>query len=171
MSGGQKQRISLARACYIDADVYLLDDTLSAVDAHVGKHIFDQVLSKNGLLKDKVISNFWFICVNIENIAFKINYSPMVETTSFCVVHFTVCKCHNNCIFPPTCWQHPACALQLASMLPSKSCRVHDWLLENGLHLNPSRSEGIVSFKMSFNKQVSETCQAAYFHIRALCHI
>ncbi|XP_076273672.1 multidrug resistance-associated protein 1-like [Rhynchophorus ferrugineus] len=54
LSGGQKQRISLARAVYSDADVYLLDDPLSAVDSHVGKHIFTQVLSSSGLLKDKV---------------------------------------------------------------------------------------------------------------------
>ena len=54
LSGGQKQRISLARAVYANADVYLLDDTLSAVDSHVGKHIFDKVLGRKGLLKDKV---------------------------------------------------------------------------------------------------------------------
>ena len=53
LSGGQKQRISLARACYSDADLYLLDDPLSAVDAHVGKHIFEQVLGPNGMLKGK----------------------------------------------------------------------------------------------------------------------
>lgn len=54
LSGGQKQRVSLARAVYCDQAVYLLDDPLSAVDAHVGKHIFDQVLGPQGLLKDKV---------------------------------------------------------------------------------------------------------------------
>lgn len=53
LSGGQKQRISLARAVYVDADVYLLDDPLSAVDSHVGKHIFDKLLGPEGLLKDK----------------------------------------------------------------------------------------------------------------------
>ena len=53
ISGGQKQRISLARAIYSGADIYLLDDPLSAVDTHVGKHIFDNVIGPNGLLKDK----------------------------------------------------------------------------------------------------------------------
>ena len=41
------------RAVYSDADLYLLDDPLSAVDSHVGKHIFDHVISHNGLLAKK----------------------------------------------------------------------------------------------------------------------
>ncbi|XP_061455661.1 multidrug resistance-associated protein 1-like isoform X1 [Rhineura floridana] len=53
LSGGQKQRVSLARAVYCNADVYLLDDPLSAVDAHVGKHIFDKVVGPKGILKNK----------------------------------------------------------------------------------------------------------------------
>lgn len=53
LSGGQKQRVALARAVYSGADIYLFDDPLSAVDSHVGKHIFDNVLGENGLLKDK----------------------------------------------------------------------------------------------------------------------
>ena len=98
---------------------------------------------------------------------------------------------------------------QIASI---ESCtqRVHDWLLNNGLHLNPSKSEAIAFYnprskplaalaesigtvsvagspiklqssiknlgvyldsKMSFDKQVSETCKACFFHIRALRHI
>ena len=46
--------MSLARAVYQDEDIYLLDDPLSAVDAHVGKHIFEKVISNKGLLKHKV---------------------------------------------------------------------------------------------------------------------
>ncbi|XP_028983418.1 canalicular multispecific organic anion transporter 1 [Betta splendens] len=53
LSGGQKQRVSLARAAYSQADIYLLDDPLSAVDSHVGKHLFDKVIGPGGLLKDK----------------------------------------------------------------------------------------------------------------------
>lgn len=54
MSGGQKQRVSLARAVHRKADVYLLDDPLSAVDAHVGQHIFNKVIGPKGILRDKV---------------------------------------------------------------------------------------------------------------------
>lgn len=53
LSGGQKQRVSLARAVYCDSDVYLFDDPLSAVDAHVGKHIFENVVGPKGLLNNK----------------------------------------------------------------------------------------------------------------------
>ncbi|KAL8667629.1 MAG: hypothetical protein Q9202_000484 [Teloschistes flavicans] len=53
LSGGQKARVTLARAVYARADVYLLDDCLSAVDQHVGRHLINQVLGSNGLLASK----------------------------------------------------------------------------------------------------------------------
>lgn len=53
LSGGQKARVTLARAVYARADVYLLDDPLSAVDQHVGKHLIEQVLGPQGLLAGK----------------------------------------------------------------------------------------------------------------------
>lgn len=69
LSGGQKQRVSLARAVYCDSDVYLFDDPLSAVDAHVGKHIFEHVIGPKGMLKNKVRAEgagtglkAWFSC-------------------------------------------------------------------------------------------------------------
>ncbi|ANB15991.1 ATP-binding cassette glutathione S-conjugate transporter YCF1 [Sugiyamaella lignohabitans] len=55
LSGGQKARLSLARSVYARADVYLLDDPLSAVDEHVGRHIIDNVLGPEGLLASKSI--------------------------------------------------------------------------------------------------------------------
>lgn len=55
LSGGQKARVSLARAIYSRADVYLLDDVLSAVDAHVGKKITNSVLSSTGMLASKTL--------------------------------------------------------------------------------------------------------------------
>lgn len=53
LSGGQKARLSLARAVYARADVYLIDDALSAVDEHVGKHLIDHVIGPKGLLNSK----------------------------------------------------------------------------------------------------------------------
>ena len=53
ISGGQKARISLARAVYSNADIYLLDDPLSAVDPEVANAIFNDCIC--GALKDKLV--------------------------------------------------------------------------------------------------------------------
>lgn len=53
ISGGQKARIALARALYADADIYLFDDPLSAVDQTVAQQIYDQCIGPNGLLRGK----------------------------------------------------------------------------------------------------------------------
>ena len=42
LSGGQRARVSLARALYYDAQIYLFDDPLSAVDTNVSKFLFDK---------------------------------------------------------------------------------------------------------------------------------
>uniref|UniRef100_A0A8B9GD33 Multidrug resistance-associated protein 1 n=1 Tax=Amazona collaria TaxID=241587 RepID=A0A8B9GD33_9PSIT len=70
MSGGQKQRVSLARAVYCNADVCLFDDPLSAVDAHVGKHIFENVIGPKGILKNKTRVL----------VTHAINYLPQMDT-------------------------------------------------------------------------------------------
>lgn len=51
LSGGQKQRLNIARAIYFNTDIVLMDDPLSAVDAHVGRHIMDNAIC--GMLRDK----------------------------------------------------------------------------------------------------------------------
>ncbi|CAD6187548.1 unnamed protein product [Caenorhabditis auriculariae] len=53
LSGGQKARISLARSVYQNHDIYLLDDPMSAVDAHVGAQLFNSVIGPEGMLRNK----------------------------------------------------------------------------------------------------------------------
>ncbi|KAG6908348.1 hypothetical protein DXG01_005166 [Tephrocybe rancida] len=53
LSGGQQARISLARAVYARADLVLLDDCLAALDSHVARHVFDNVIGPHGLLATK----------------------------------------------------------------------------------------------------------------------
>ena len=51
LSGGQKQRINICRAIYVGADIQIFDDPISALDAHVGKHVFQNVFL--GAAQDK----------------------------------------------------------------------------------------------------------------------
>lgn len=55
LSGGQRARINLARAVYKDADIYLMDDPLSAVDTHVGKHLFEECILKHLSGKTRIL--------------------------------------------------------------------------------------------------------------------
>ncbi|PIA13633.1 P-loop containing nucleoside triphosphate hydrolase protein, partial [Coemansia reversa NRRL 1564] len=54
ISGGQKARLALARALYSQADIYILEDPVSAVDAHVRRHILDHVILDSGILANKL---------------------------------------------------------------------------------------------------------------------
>lgn len=56
LSGGQRARVSLARAVYSRADICLFDDPLSAVDAHVGKSIFEECLVKQLHGKTRILT-------------------------------------------------------------------------------------------------------------------
>ena len=86
LSGGQKQRVSMARAVYQDKDIYLLDDPLSAVDAHVGKHIFEHVIGPEGLLKRKV----WLTSNSVHffnlKLTFRVYSHVSVKITAFLTI-------------------------------------------------------------------------------------
>ena len=69
LSGGQRVRVSLARALYSDADIYLLDDPLSAVDAKVGKHLFENCIC--GFLSGKsrvFVTHQMHYLTNVDNV-------------------------------------------------------------------------------------------------------
>lgn len=72
LSGGQKQRVSLARACYSNSDIFLLDDPLSALDSHVAMSVYEQVLSSStGLLRNKtrvLATNSLFVLPHVDQI-------------------------------------------------------------------------------------------------------
>ena len=94
LSGGQKARISLARAVYHEADVYLLDDPLSAVDVKVGREIFDNCL--RGILKQKliilvthqmnyVIQSDFIVMMDEGAIVFSGTYEDITAENEFCM--------------------------------------------------------------------------------------
>ncbi|KAH7654349.1 Xenobiotic-transporting ATPase protein [Dioscorea alata] len=69
ISGGQKQRVSMARAVYSDSDVYIFDDPLSALDAHVGRQVFDKCIKDELRGKTRVlVTNQLHFLPNVDRI-------------------------------------------------------------------------------------------------------
>ena len=86
LSGGQRARVSLARAIYSDADIYLLDDPLSAVDAKVGKHLFDRCIKEflDGRMRILVTHQLQFL-KETDSIVVLRNGSVICEGTYSCI--------------------------------------------------------------------------------------
>ncbi|KAG6526453.1 hypothetical protein ZIOFF_016438 [Zingiber officinale] len=83
ISGGQKQRVSMARAVYSDSDVYIFDDPLSALDAHVGRQVFDKCIKDQ--LRDKtrvLVTNQLHFLPNVDKIIL-VNEGMVKEEGSF----------------------------------------------------------------------------------------
>uniref|UniRef100_A0A8D0GQ32 Uncharacterized protein n=1 Tax=Sphenodon punctatus TaxID=8508 RepID=A0A8D0GQ32_SPHPU len=73
------------RAVYKKAAIYLLDDPLSAVDAQVGQHIFEEVIGPNGLLKDKtrvLVTHAVSILPQVDNIVMMVD-GEIIEAGSY----------------------------------------------------------------------------------------
>ncbi|KAJ1647511.1 hypothetical protein LPJ64_001107 [Coemansia asiatica] len=83
ISGGQRARVALARAVYSRSDIYIMDDPLSAVDAHVKRHILDNVLLDKGLLGNKLR----IIATHVETILPYCNQIITVENGSISTVN------------------------------------------------------------------------------------
>ncbi|XP_027849264.2 probable multidrug resistance-associated protein lethal(2)03659 isoform X1 [Aphis gossypii] len=82
LSGGQRARINLARAIYKQADIYLLDDPLSAVDTRVGKHLFEKCIKE--YLKEKtciLITHQIQYLISVDQIVLMENAKVTVEGT------------------------------------------------------------------------------------------
>lgn len=85
LSGGMKARVALARAVYARADVYLLDDPLSAVDEHVAKHLLKHVLGPHGLLQSKcrILATNKITSLNISDSVTLLENGSIVERGHF----------------------------------------------------------------------------------------
>jgi ABC-type multidrug transport system fused ATPase/permease subunit len=92
LSGGQKQRLSLARAVYSNSDILLFDDPLSAVDAHVGKHLFEQCIKKELASKTRILVTHqlhfiaevdWIIVMDQGKVVAQGTYSELMECNDY----------------------------------------------------------------------------------------
>ncbi|KAI1426002.1 metal resistance protein YCF1 [Xylaria sp. FL1777] len=85
LSGGQKARVALARAVYARADIYLLDDCLSAVDSHVARHIVENVLGPRGLLNSKcrILATNAIAVLSDADFIYQLKEGEVVESGTF----------------------------------------------------------------------------------------
>ena len=83
LSGGQKARVSLARALYADADVYLLDDPLSAVDARVSKQIFEKAIKTFLRHKCVILATHRYEYINQFHRIYMLEAKTVVEKTDY----------------------------------------------------------------------------------------
>ena len=89
MSGGQKARVALARAVYQEAELYVLDDPLSAVDAHVGAHIFEHVIGPDGIFCSKTC-NFFFFESTLRRVMRQVNWPTKLSDNDFLESYFLI---------------------------------------------------------------------------------
>ena len=83
LSGGQKQRISVARAVYADADIYLIDDCLSALDAHVGRRVLQDVFLKELKSKTRLMVTHKLEVLASADYTYLIDQGRIVEQGTF----------------------------------------------------------------------------------------
>lgn len=88
LSGGQKQRVSIARSVYYGAETVILDDPLSAVDAHVGRHILEECILGTLASKTRILATHqlhvlpkadWVICMKDGEIVQQGKYQDLLE--------------------------------------------------------------------------------------------
>ena len=105
--------MSLARAVYQDMDIYLLDDPLSAVDSHVGKHIFEKVIGTKGLLRNKVLISsstmltLTLIAARKRSLGQGNMFTGVCLSTGGCLVHGGVGACSGGSGPGRTWWRPP----------------------------------------------------------------
>ncbi|KAJ3238679.1 Multidrug resistance-associated protein 1 [Chytriomyces hyalinus] len=83
LSGGQKARIALARAVYSNADTYLLDDPIAALDAHVGKHVFDECIVRALNSKTRVLITHHLHVLSQVDHVIVLDHGKVVEQGSY----------------------------------------------------------------------------------------
>ncbi|KAJ3795163.1 ABC transporter [Lentinula aff. detonsa] len=83
LSGGQKQRLNICRAIYCDTDIQIFDDPLSALDAHVGKAVFNNVLHNNTSGKTRILVTHALHFLPFVDYIYVVNEGRIVESGAY----------------------------------------------------------------------------------------